>query len=42
MDDVYYRASKEAARQLYSAEPLIRSPYFNAAIALGPEGFRHL
>lgn len=42
MDDVYYRASKEAGRQLYSAQPLIHSPFFNGDIVLGPEGFRHL
>ena len=42
MDDVYYRASKEAARQLYRAEPLIHSPFFSGDILLGPEGFRHL
>ena len=42
MDDLYYRARKETARQLYSAEPLIHSPFFKADIVLGPEGFRHL
>src|ERR1039458_8215463 len=42
MDDLYYRATKEAARQLYSAQPLIHSPFFNGDIVLGPEGFRHL
>jgi hypothetical protein len=42
MDDVYYRESKEAARQLYSVERMIHSPFFNAEIVLGPEGFRHL
>src|ERR1017187_5589935 len=42
MDDLHYRATKEAARQLYSAQPLIRSPFFDGDIVLGPEGFRHL
>lgn len=42
MDDLYYRASKETARQLYNAEPQIHSPFFDGDIVLGPEGFRHL
>ena len=42
MDDVYYRATKESARQFYDARPVIHSPFFNGDILLGPEGFRHL
>lgn len=41
MDDLYYRAAKESARQCYEAQPIIHSPFFNGDIALGPDGFRH-
>lgn len=42
MDDLYYRANKEAMRQLYEAHPMIHNPFFEADILLGPEGFTHL
>ena len=42
MDDLYYRATREAARQLYDAQPVIYSPFFKGDILLGSEGFRHL
>jgi hypothetical protein len=42
MDDRYYQSKKEAAHRIYSAQPLIHSPFFNEDIVLSPEGFQHL
>ena len=42
MDDRYYQSKKEAAHQLYAAQPLVHSPFFTDDIVLGSEGFRHL
>jgi hypothetical protein len=42
MDDPYYESKKEAARRIYVAHPVIRSPFFNDDIILRAEGFRHL
>lgn len=42
MDDRYYQNKRETARRIYTAHPLIHSPFFNKDIALGVEGFRHL
>ena len=42
MDDRYYQSKKEAAHQIYSAQSLIHSPFFNQDIVLSSEGFQHL
>jgi hypothetical protein len=42
MHDRYYERKKEAAQLVYSAQPLIHSPFFNQDIVLNSEGFRHL
>lgn len=42
MDDRNYQNKKEAARRIYTAQPLIHSPYFDKDIVLGEEGFQHL
>jgi hypothetical protein len=42
MDDRYYESKRDAARRIYTAQPLIHSPFFDKDIVLGSEGFEHL
>jgi hypothetical protein len=42
MYDRYYESKKKAARKIYTARPLIYSPFFHETVLLSSEGFRHL
>ena len=42
MNETYYEKKRRDARRIYNASPSVRSPYFNAYVFLGPEGFEHL
>jgi hypothetical protein len=42
MDDQIYQTKKNVAYTLYTAQPVIHSPFFNEDVLLGSDGFRHL
>jgi hypothetical protein len=42
MNDRSYQKKKEAAHRIYTAQPVIHSPFFNDDILLSADGFRHL
>lgn len=42
MDDAYFEQKKAKARQIYDADRIIHSPYFDGTVSLTSDGFHHL
>jgi hypothetical protein len=42
MDSEYFQVKREKAKELYTAQKTIFSPYFNSDIVLNSDGFHHL